>query len=225
MIEFQDLGFGYTARERVLERVSLVLPDGSFHVLTGASGAGKTTVLKLCHLALRPSQGDLRVFGQSVQGLSRDAVTATRRRIGIVHQDCQFLDHLSVRQNIALPRYLRGETPDHFAEDLSDLIAWVGLEKRKDAMPPELSSGERQRAALARAVIASPELILADEPTGNVDPRMGQHLLSLILELNRLGKTVLVATHDLALIRAARDAVPVRLLRVSSGAIAVGATL
>lgn len=224
-IEFQEVGFGYAPGDQVLKGITLTLAEGSFHVLTGASGAGKSTLLKLCHLALRPRSGRLRLLGQDVAGLSRSAVSGLRRRIGMVDQDCQFLDHLDLSQNLALPRILRGDRPESYAEDLADLITWVGLTGREAARPPELSSGERQRAALARAVIASPEVILADEPTGNVDARMGQHLLSLMVELNRLGKTVLIATHDLGLIRSAREAVPVRLLRLSGGQIALGATL
>ncbi|RMF39022.1 MAG: ATP-binding cassette domain-containing protein, partial [Alphaproteobacteria bacterium] len=136
-----------------------------------------------------------------------------------------FLDHLDVAENIALPRRVQGQPRERYRDDLRDLIAWVGLEDRVRARPPELSGGERQRAALARAVIGSPDLILADEPTGNVDWEMGLHILELVIELNRLGKTVLIATHDLDLIRAARSEVSVRLLRLREGRVELGAEL
>jgi len=205
--------------------MDLTVNPGSFLFLTGASGAGKTTFLKLCQLSLRPTAGRMTLFGVDVASLDRAAVTRMRRRIGLVHQDCQFLDHLPIAENIALPRMVRGDDPSRWQADLDDLLEWVGLARRRDALPPELSSGERQRAALARAVIGSPELILADEPTGNVDWAMARHILHLLIELNRLGKTVLIATHDLNLIRAAREEVEVRLMRIERGTLVMGTAL
>jgi cell division transport system ATP-binding protein len=190
----------------------LQLAAGSFHFLTGPSGAGKTTLLKLCYGELVATSGQARLFGQDARGLDRDAVAQTRRRIGVVHQDCQFLDHLTLAENIALPLTVSGRTAS--AGDLSDLLGWVGLSKQTEQFPPQLSGGERQRAALARAVIMSPEVILADEPTGNVDWEMSQRLLSLLVELNKMGKTVLIATHDISLIRAAKAQVSARVLRL-----------
>lgn len=198
----------------LFDRVSLSLPQGSFHFLTGPSGAGKTTLLKLCYLALQPSSGQVQVFGAPATGLDRDGVATVRRKIGVVHQDCQFLDHLPIAENIALPLVTAGKDPVTETENLQELLSWTGLTHRADALPAELSGGERQRAALARAVIMSPDVIIADEPTGNVDWEMSQRLLALLLELNRMGKTVLVATHDLGLIRQAKSKVQVRVLRI-----------
>lgn len=213
MIELRDVGMNYGGGA-LLDSVSVALPPGSFHFLTGPSGAGKTTVLKLCYLELSPTSGTVEVFGQDARRLGRDGVARARRRIGVVHQDCQFLDHLPLAENIALPLVVAGRDPGSEAANLAELLAWTGLDHRADALPPELSGGERQRAALARAVIMSPEIIIADEPTGNVDYEMSQRLLALLLELNRMGKTILVATHDLALIRQAKAKVAARVLRI-----------
>lgn len=188
------------------------LQPGSFHFLTGPSGAGKTTFLRLCYLDIMPGSGSVSVFGRSAADMTRDDVARARRRIGVVHQDCQFLDHLTVTENINLPLDVAGMPRD--AENLEQLLAWVGLADRARALPPELSGGERQRAALARAVIMSPEIILADEPTGNIDWDMSLRLLSLLVELNKLGKAIVVATHDLNLIRAAKAQVSARVLRI-----------
>lgn len=196
--------------------ISLKVQAGSFHFLTGPSGSGKTTFLKLGYGALLPTSGQVRLFGQDVRGLDRDGVALARRRIGVVHQDVKFLDHLSVADNVALPLTVSGrDTADQLA-NLDELLAWVGLRDRADALPAELSGGERQRAALARAVIMQPEVVLADEPTGNIDWEMSQRLLTLLVELNRMGTTILVATHDLNLIRAAKSHVQARVLRISN---------
>ena len=196
------------------DAISLTLAPGSFQFLTGPSGAGKTTLLKLCYLELAPQSGTVEVFGRDSRSLDRDAVARTRRRIGVVHQDCRFLDHLSVRENIALPLTVASRPTAPEQDNLDALLDWVGLEHRANARPPELSGGERQRAALARAVILSPDVILADEPTGNVDWDMSLRLLTLLAELNRNGKTILLATHDLALIRQAKVQVSARVLRI-----------
>ena len=211
MIAFQNVAYGYGGAE-LLSDVSLRLAPGSFHFLTGPSGSGKSTFLKLCYAELLPTQGEVMLFDRDVRSLSRDDVALTRRRLGVVHQDCQFLDHLPIAANVALPMAVAGY-PDQ-SQDLSDLLAWVGLGQHANVLPPSLSGGERQRAALARAVITAPDVILADEPTGNVDWEMSLRLLTLLVELNKMGKTILVATHDMNLIRSAKAQVATRVLRI-----------
>lgn len=213
MIKFKNLSYGYGGGE-LLSDISLELEPGSFHFLTGPSGSGKTTLLKLCYLDLMPTAGSLQVLGGETQGMSRDEIARARRRIGVVHQDCQFLDHLSISENIAMPLAVSGRASE--TDNLDDLLSWVGLTARADALPAQLSGGERQRAALARAVIMSPDLVIADEPTGNVDWEMSMRLLSLLVELNKMGKTILMATHDLNLIRSAKAQVSARVLRISN---------
>ncbi|MCR9113194.1 MAG: ATP-binding cassette domain-containing protein [Rhodobacteraceae bacterium] len=215
MIELENVAYSYGGGE-LLSDISLKLQAGSFHFLTGPSGAGKTTLLKLCYGALVPTAGNVRLFGKDVREMERDDVAVARRRIGVVHQDCQFLDHLNVSDNIALPLMVSGRDLLGEAANLNELMNWVGLKSRASAAPPELSGGERQRAALARAVIMSPDAVLADEPTGNIDWEMSQRLLRLLVELNRMGKTIMIATHDLALIRAAKTHVQARVLRISN---------
>ena len=214
MIELENVGYSYGGGE-LLSDVSVRLSPGSFHFLTGPSGSGKTTLMKLCYGALLPTAGTVRAFGDDMSGLDRDGMALMRRRIGVVHQDCRFLDHLPVADNVVLPLAVAGRDVAGESGNLAELLAWVGLAGRADALPPELSGGERQRAALARAVMMSPDLVLADEPTGNIDWEMSQRLLHLLVELNRMGKTVLLATHDLALIRAAKSQVQARVLRIS----------
>ena len=216
MIELDNVAYSYGGGE-LLSELSLQLAPGSFHFLTGPSGTGKTTLLKLCYGALRPTAGQARLFGTDVREMDRDAVALSRRRIGVVHQDCQFLDHLTLAENVALPLTVAGEPISAQDQNLRELLGWVGLSSRANALPPELSGGERQRAALARAVISSPEVVLADEPTGNVDWEMSLRLLTLLVELNRMGKAVLIATHDLNLIRAAKSQVQARVLRLRRG--------
>lgn len=211
MIRLSNVSHDYGGRA-LLSGIDLHIAPGAFHFLTGPSGAGKSTLLKLCYGELRPVAGSIQLFGQPLGALSRDALADTRRRIGVIHQDCQFLDHLTLAENVALPFTATGRPVP--GQDLAELLAWVGLSEQADALPPTLSGGERQRAALARAVILSPEVVLADEPTGNVDPEMSQRLLSLLIELNRMGTAVVIATHDMSLIRAAKSAVSARVLRI-----------
>lgn len=213
VIEMQGVSFGYHEGEQLLSDMTLSLQPGSFHFLTGPSGSGKTTFLRLCYADLLPSAGVLQAFGQDVRGLSRDAIALLRRRVGVVHQDTQFLDHLPVAENIALPLTVSGQPIDMQA--LKQLLGWVQMGPHARTLPPSLSGGERQRAALARAVILSPEVVLADEPTGNLDWDMSMRLIQLLVELNRSGKTVLIATHDLNLIRATKTMVSARVLRIA----------
>ena len=213
VIELRDTSYSYRGGEPLLQGMTLQVAPGSFHFLTGPSGAGKSTLLKLMYAELQATGGSVKLFGQDPRAMDRNAVADVRTRIGVVHQDCQFLDHLSIADNVALPLMVQGKP---VGSDLHDLLAWVDLSDRMHAFPPELSGGERQRAALARAVTLSPDVILADEPTGNIDWDMSQRVLQLLVELNKMGKTVMVATHDIALIRAAKPQVSTRILRISN---------
>ncbi|THD82645.1 MAG: ATP-binding cassette domain-containing protein [Phenylobacterium sp.] len=181
---------------QVLRDLDFMLKPGSFHFITGPSGAGKTTLLRLISLAARPSQGRLEVFGQDVSRLTPKTRPALRRRIGVVFQELLLLDHLSVFDNAALPLRISGRRAPNYRNDVAELLSWVGLGGRMDSMPETLAGGEKQRLAIARAVVNRPEILLADEPTGNVDHEMALRLFRLFVELNRLGATVLIATHD-----------------------------
>jgi len=213
VIELSGVSYSY-GDDPLLIDVDLTLSPGSFHFMTGPSGTGKTTLLKLCYLTLTPTLGQISVFGQNAAELDRDGIAKVRQRVGVVHQNCEFIDHLTVAENIQLPLTIGGYDLDVEADNLAQLLAWVGLAERANAFPPELSGGERQRAAIARAVIMSPDVIIADEPTGNVDWNMSTRLLSLLAELNKMGKTILIATHDLNLIRQAKTLVSARVLRI-----------
>jgi cell division transport system ATP-binding protein len=199
----ESVGLRYGQGPEILKDVSFTMRPGDFYFLTGPSGAGKSSLLKLLFLALKPTRGSLHIFGQDVLGLTRENLPAVRRRIGVVFQEFRLLDHLSTFDNVALPLRVAGRNETSYRRDVMDLLDWVGLANQARAFPPVLSGGEKQRAAIARAVIAKPQLLLADEPTGNVDPVLAKRLLHLFLELNRLGTTMLIATHDKALVRQA----------------------
>jgi cell division transport system ATP-binding protein len=201
VIQMRNVGLRYGRGPEVLRDVNLHLTPGSFHFLTGPSGAGKTSLLRLLLLALGPTRGQLQLFGQDVTRLGTARRAELRRRIGIVFQDFRLLDHMSTWENVALPLRVLGKDVEEYREDVTDLLQWVGLGDRMHAPPSVLSGGEKQRAAIARAVIGKPELLLADEPTGNVDPHMARRLLRLFVELNRLGTSVVIATHDHQLMR------------------------
>lgn len=200
MVRFENVGLRYGMGPEVLRDVSFHLEPGSFHFLTGPSGAGKTSLLRLLFLSLRPTRGFVSLFGQDVQTIPRTQLPDIRRRIGVVFQDFRLLDHLTTFENVALPLRVRGVSRGRYKKDVIELLEWVDLGDRINTLPPVLSGGEQQRAAIARAVVGQPDLVLADEPTGNVDPALASRLLHLLAELNRGGTTVLIATHDLALL-------------------------
>ncbi|MGD9805246.1 MAG: cell division ATP-binding protein FtsE [Hyphomicrobiaceae bacterium] len=201
MIKLQNVGLRYGRGREVLHDVSFHVRAGAFHFLTGPSGAGKTSLLRMMFLAQLPSRGQFTLFSQDVTRIEASERAKLRRRIGIVFQDFRLLDHLTTWQNVALPLRVVGKREADYREDVTDLLQWVGLGDRMDDYPSVLSGGEKQRAAIARAVIGKPELLLADEPTGNVDPQMARRLLRLFIELNRLGTSVIIATHDHQLMR------------------------
>ena len=201
------MGMRYGRAAEVLKDVSFDLAPGSFHFLTGASGAGKSSLLKLIYLAERPSRGTIELFGRDVEAVHPADRPFLRRRIGVVFQEFKLLDHLSAFDNVALPLRIAGGKPDTYRNDVAELLAWVGLKDRMHALPPTLSGGEKQRLAIARAVVNRPDVLLADEPTGNVDDAHAIRILKLFVELNRLGTTVLIASHDEDLV--ARSGQPV----------------
>ena len=200
MVEFDRVGLRYGPDAEVLSDISFNLQGGGFYFLTGASGAGKTSLLKLLYLAQRPNRGIIRLFGEDLINMPRERMPGFRRRIGVVFQDFRLIPHLSARDNIALPLRIAGVSEKDLAGPVGEMLNWIGLSERADARPATLSGGEQQRVVIARAVIARPQLLIADEPTGNVDPYMAMRLLGLFEALNRLGTTVVVATHDVHLI-------------------------
>ena len=214
IVQFENVGLRYGMEAEVLSDVSFSLGKGAFYFLTGASGAGKTSLLKLLYLAQRPSRGLIRLFGDDAVTMPRSQLPALRRRIGVVFQDFRLVPHISTFDNVALPLRISGMREEDVAIPVREMLAWVGLIERAEARPATLSGGEQQRVAIARAVIARPEILVADEPTGNVDPDMAERLLHLFEALNRLGTTVVVATHDLHLIGRIPQA---RMMRLDRG--------
>ena len=199
MVRFENVGLRYGLGPEVLRDLSFRIEPHSFQFLTGPSGAGKTSLLRMLFLSLKPTRGLITLFGHDIATLSKDALSTLRRRIGIVFQDFRLLDHLTTYENVALPFKVIGRREDDFRGEVVELLQWVGLGERMWALPPVLSGGEKQRAAIARAVIGRPQLLLADEPTGNVDPSLAERLLRLFVELNKSGTAVVIATHDIAL--------------------------
>jgi cell division transport system ATP-binding protein len=199
VIRFENVGLRYGLGPEVLRDLTFRIDASSFQFLTGPSGAGKTSLLRLLFLSLRPTRGLVNLFGHDVSLLGKDEVADLRKRIGIVLQDFRLLDHMTTYENVALPLRVLGKEEAEYRSEVVELLHWVGLGDRIGALPPILSGGEKQRAAIARAVIARPQLLLADEPTGNVDPNLGQRLLRLFIELNKSGTSVVIATHDIAL--------------------------
>src|SRR6478735_9041193 len=217
IVQFDRVGLRYGTQAETLSDIGFALAPGGFYFLTGASGAGKTSLLRLLYLAQRPTRGSLRLFGHDVVAAPRAALPALRRRIGVVFQDFRLIPQLSARDNVALPLRIAGMPEDELAGPVEEMLAWVGLADRAAARPATLSGGEQQRVAIARAVINRPELLVADEPTGNVDAEMAKRLLHLFSALNRLGTTVVVATHDVGLINATPGA---ELIRLENGGLA-----
>lgn len=222
VLRFDDVSMRYGRAPETLRDLTFELEPGSFHFLTGPSGAGKSSLLKLIYLAAKPSRGLIHLFGQDVSAIPAKDKPHVRRRIGVVFQEFRLLDHMTAFDNVALPLRIAGRKPDSYRQDVAELLAWVGLKRRMHAMPPTLAGGEKQRLAIARAVVNRPDILVADEPTGNVDHEMSLRILRLFVELNRLGTTVLIATHDQDLV--ARAGQPVlhldggRLTPLSPGA-------
>lgn len=217
MIEFSDVAYIYPgSTSPAVSDIHFTLEEGSFHYLTGPSGAGKTTLFRMMYLDLMPTSGTLNVFGQRAGGLSRTGIAQLRRHMGIVFQDFRLLPHLTVRENVALPLTLTGKLDNAQHDCVSEMLRWVGLGNKLESLPDALSGGEQQRVAIARAVVARPRLLVADEPTGNVDPMMARRIMHLFTELNRHGTTVLIATHDRDLVRDC----PAPVIRLEGGQLA-----
>jgi cell division transport system ATP-binding protein len=200
IVRVENVGMRYGRGPEILRDVTFSLEPGSFYFLVGPSGAGKSSLLKLLYLALRPTRGLVTMFGHDIATMSKAHLPELRRRIGVVFQDFRLLDHLTAIENVTLPLRVSGVKGDAARENVTELLRWVGLEKQINALPSTLSGGEQQRVAIARAVINKPRLLLADEPTGNVDESIGTRLLYLFEELHRMGTTVVVATHNEALV-------------------------
>ena len=201
MVQFENVGVRYGTGPEILSDITFELTEGSFHFVTGPSGAGKSSLLKLMFLALRPSRGLISLFNRNASSLSRDELPQIRRQIGVVFQNIRLIEHVSIFENVALPLRI-SETPEaEIKKHVTELLAWVGLANHLEAKPPTLSGGQQQRVAIARAVISRPRLLLADEPTGNVDDRIAVRLLYLFEELNRMGTTVVIATHNELLVK------------------------
>lgn len=199
MIQFENVGLRYGLGSEVLSDLSFRVPPNSFQFLTGPSGAGKTSLLRMMLLSLKPTRGLIRVFGRDATTIPRQDMPSIRRDVGVVFQDFRLLNHLTTYENVALPLKVRGHDEVKFKTDVTELLKWVGLGDRMHVLPPVLSGGEKQRAAIARALIDQPKVLLADEPTGNVDPPLARRILRLFIELHRSGTSVIIATHDLGL--------------------------
>jgi len=199
VLSFENVGLRYGVGPETLRDVTFDIPQKSFQFLTGPSGAGKTTLMRLIIMALKPTRGIINIFGRDSATLDKDEITETRRQIGVVFQDFRLLDHLTVYENVSLPLRVLGREEASYRSEVTELLKWVGLGERKHAQPTVLSGGEKQRASIARALISQPKLLLADEPTGNVDPTLARRILRLFVELHKSGTAVVIATHDLSL--------------------------
>jgi cell division transport system ATP-binding protein len=217
VIRLNSIGLKYGTGHEVLRNITFHLRPGSFHLLTGPSGSGKTSLLRLLFMSMQATRGQIYVLGQDISRVAPAKRAQLRRRIGIVFQDFRLLDHMTTYENVALPLRVRGRDEGGYRSDVVELLKWVGLGERMHVLPPVLSGGEKQRAAIARALIEQPEILLADEPTGNVDPPLARRLLRLFIELNRLGTAVVIATHDLGLM----DQVDARRMILDAGRIEI----
>lgn len=200
-MNFENVGLRYGTGPEVLHDISFNLEKGSFHFLNGASGAGKTSLLRLMYLGLKPTRGRLTMFGKEINAASREELALLRQKIGIVFQDFRLIPHLSAFDNVALPLRISGNDEKQIKNNVSELLEWVGLGDYIYAKPTTLSGGQQQRIAIARAVINRPQLLLADEPTGNLDDTIGYKLLHLFEELNKLGTTIIIASHNAMLMK------------------------
>jgi len=196
VVRFHNVGMRYGSGPEVLRDISFTLARGAFCFLTGESGAGKSSLLRLMYLALRPTRGVTALFGRDLVTVQRHELPELRRHIGVVFQDFRLIDHLTALENVALPLRVSGAKGPDVKKHVADLLRWVGLANHIESYPATLSGGEQQRVAIARAVINRPSLLLADEPTGNVDDAMAMRLMYLFEELNRMGTTVVIATHN-----------------------------
>ncbi len=199
MIRFDNVGLRYGVGPEILKDLTFEIEPQSFQFLTGPSGAGKTSLIRLLFMSLAPTRGMISVFDRDLATVSKRQLPSMRRRIGVVFQDFRLLNHLTTYENVALPLRVLGKSESDYRTDVIELLMWVGLGDRMHVLPPVMSGGEKQRAAIARALITKPEILLADEPTGNVDPPLARRLLRLFSELNKLGTSVLIATHDRSL--------------------------
>jgi cell division transport system ATP-binding protein len=199
VLSFENVGLRYGVGAETLRDINFQIAPRSFQFLTGPSGAGKTTLMRLIIMSLRPTRGLINIFGKDTAALSNEEVAETRRGIGVVFQDFRLLDHLTLYENVALPLRVLGREEPGYRAEVTELLRWVGLGERAHAHPTILSGGEKQRAAIARALISQPKLLLADEPTGNVDPTLARRILRLFVELHKAGTAVIIATHDLTL--------------------------
>ena len=217
MLRFENVGLRYGLGPEVLRDLTFAIEPNSFQFLTGPSGAGKTSLLRLMFLALKPTRGLVKVFGRDIVTLPPRELPSLRRRVGVVFQDFRLLDHMTTYENVALPLRVAGRDEASYRSEVVELLGWVGLGEKLDARPAVLSGGEKQRAAIARALVAQPELLLADEPTGNVDPQLARRIIRLFVELHKSGTSVVIATHDIALM----DLVDARRLVLHDGRIHV----
>jgi cell division transport system ATP-binding protein len=213
LVKFENVGLRYGLGQEILRDLSFDIRPKSFQFLSGPSGSGKTTLLKMMLASLKPTRGLVHLFGQDAGRMDKNAITGVRRKVGVVLQDFRLLDHLTTYENVALALRVQGKAEDSYRSEVIELLRWVGLGDRMHVPPAILSGGEKQRAAIARALIVRPQLLLADEPTGNVDPVLAKRLVRLFIELNKLGTSIVMATHDWALM----DQIPERRLVLTDG--------